>query len=209
MKVSVVTPTKGRPLCLELCKKYVDRQTYKVHEHIIADGKSLYDNMNDALLKVTGDLVVIFEDDDWYDPKWVETCVNNISNGYDLFGQGKFFYYHLPSGGYIKKDAIFPHAPLHATSFKSELISSILSLPRSFKNQKPLFDKCIWNMDAKKHTIIDKFVVSLKGLPGTAGYSSAHSDKYYQYFDKNRNILKDWIGSDVELYKSIQGMELT
>lgn len=200
MKISVVTPTKDRPWCLELCKKYVDRQTYKVHEHIIVGGGGLYENMYEALSRVTGDAVVIFEDDDWYDKNWVAKCVENLGS-VDLFGQGLFHYYHIPSSGYILKNVDHVHAPLHATSFKSSLISRILSLPKAFKNKKPLFDKVIWEMDEiKKKTICDKFVVSLKGLPGLKGYSSSHRKEYFKTFDTKRTIIKEWIGDDIILY---------
>lgn len=213
MKVSVITPTKDRPQCLELCKKYVQRQTYKVHEHIIAEGKDLHGNIQDALKKVTGDIVVIFEDDDWYSQNWVELCVRGLETS-NLFGQGLFAYYHIPSGGYFLEEISVLHAPLHATAFRSEIIDDILKIDDVRRGTKPILDVYIWNTIKNKprtinsvrsnvSTINTREVVSLKGLPGLAGYSPSHNQNFYSKFDVDRSVIKSWIGCDVDNYISM------
>lgn len=90
MRLSIITPTCDRPAGIALCERYMARQTLQPHEWIVADGGStpaaltmgqvhlhhpgergaanLAGNILRALDAVTGDAVVVWEDDDWYAP---------------------------------------------------------------------------------------------------------------------------------------------
>ena len=122
-KVSVFTPTSGgRPEALKLCCDYVDRQTCTIHEHIIEeDGGTLAENLKVGLPKCTGDIIVVFEDDDHYKPEYVEWCVMMLEDR-DLVGEGISRYYHMPTGNYIEHHTGPHRASLCNTAFRRDLV---------------------------------------------------------------------------------------
>ena len=103
MKVSVITPVQDRPRGVDLCARWLRRQTYPIHEWIVVDdGKvpcepkhdkavhirrssrryiSLPENVFVAIGKVTGDAILYMEDDDWYGPRYVQEMVRSLEKG--------------------------------------------------------------------------------------------------------------------------------
>lgn len=204
MNIDVLTCTNGRPLCLELCKKWVSKQTYGKINHVIAEGKEIWDNMIDGLSRCTGDAVVIFEDDDYYPKDWVEICAKELESN-DIFGQYLTYMYHVGVGGYGKKRSSNNASALHSTSFKSKYIKTFINIIEECKKENnPFIDVKIWD-----HVKKDKFVqldvrkvISMKGMPGKSGYSLKHKP-YWAMKDVDYHKLKCWVGEDSQTYIDI------
>lgn len=193
MKVSALTCSTGRPEALALCRKYVARQTRPVDEHVVQEGGDFWTNMRAGLERVTGDLVVIFEDDDWYAADWVERCVAGLADA-DLFGQLRICNYHVRCGGIMDSREGRANCPLHATAFHARMRERLFGLP--WGERKPRLDVSLWALDVRKQTTLALHVVSMKGMPGTAGYSVAHSPRYYRRFDRDGSLLRSLIGEE-------------
>lgn len=193
MKVSALTCSTGRPEALALCRKYVARQTRPVDEHIVQEGGDFWANMKAGLERVTGDFVVIFEDDDWYAADWVERCVAGLRKNV-LYGQSVIVNYHVPWGGFHTSVPKNEGAPLHATAFRRGLIEHILKLP--WGAPKPQLDVAMWALRTWKRSEPQLRVVSMKGMPGAPGYSQAHSAWQYRQFDRDGSLLRSLIGEE-------------
>lgn len=208
LKVSAFTPTNGRVESLSFCKRYVESQTYPVHEHFIANGGTLCDNLIGSLPMVEGDLIVIFEDDDYYPPTWVEECVRAIESGVDAFGDARSHYYHLG----LKRYRIFNHsdrASLSTTAFKRELVPTLIAGCLSHK----AIDIRFWRKlrELEKPTLLrddpTPLVVGLKGGPGLPGMGVGHIERLYlnhpsEADTEDYTVLRKLIGE--EAFKGYQ-----
>ena len=108
MKLGVLIPTRGdREKFLNHAKFLLSKQTIKPDEINIVDFKPS-DNEKDITKRYRigceqlfnekkCDLVVFWEDDDWYSPKYLETIKNNWieSENPQIIGIGKTIYYHI------------------------------------------------------------------------------------------------------------------
>ena len=197
MNVDILTCTNGRPECLALCRRWVDQQTYKKVNHVIAEGGEIWDNMLDGLARCQGDAVVIFEDDDYYSPDWVEICVRELERA-DLFGQKRAFMYHAPTGGYADKIPTNGYSSLHSTAFRSSLKTLMADIVQDTKaDNDPCLDGPLWHkFGGPKHTIDVRKVITMKALPGKAGYSPKHQANRYSKFDRDRSVLRLWAGDE-------------
>src|SRR5690606_9818079 len=101
MRVSVITPTCDRPRGIELCERWMARQTMRPDEWIVADSgqiaasltmgqihlrqpmppgaQNLASNILRALDAATGDVVIFAEDDDYYRADHIEQCINGLA----------------------------------------------------------------------------------------------------------------------------------
>ena len=229
MKVSIFTPTNGRPDLLELCKLYVERQTYPIHEHLIESGGTLAENLRSGLPKLTGDVVVIFEDDDHYHPQWVEWCVKHLED-YDVVGEAATRYYHLPTRGYAVLGTGPQRSSLCNTALRHRMIPLLLSEVREdlvgidlhfwkravehgvavHTNIGPQTD-CDRPPCRKQEcglvTAIDPplYVTGMKGI--ARGMSFGHQPAYYSGFhhdDVEYSMLRHWVGDeDIEHYLAL------
>lgn len=82
MKVSVVTRTINRP-SLETVKELIQNQTYNNIEHIIVSGFDRFNAAAEGFKKVTGDIVLLLDDDDYIDLDHVENAVKHFTS--DVF----------------------------------------------------------------------------------------------------------------------------
>lgn len=210
MKVYALTCSKGRPQCLAMCQHYVERQTKKVTRHIIEEGGDFWTNMQNALKRVPAgddDVLVMFEDDDWYSPRWVSTCVGVFADGPTvMFGQSVLHNYHVPSGGYQVVKPKQGNCPLHASAFRAtkQMLGALMLFAEDRSTHK--IDVAAWRLQGPKYTTNRRHVVSMKGMPGTPGFSLAHRRENYRTFDAvRRPLLKEWIGDDIANYQPYFG----
>lgn len=97
MTVSIVTLTlPGREQMLERCKRIVEGQTYAIHEHLIIGGAaSVGMKRNEGINQATGDIIVMFDDDDLYAVDYVERCANILRDA-DVTGSDNAYFYQEP-----------------------------------------------------------------------------------------------------------------
>jgi hypothetical protein len=150
MKITALTATGDRRLCLDLLTKWIGHQTLKPTQWlIIDDGKNPYMpdadcdyvyrkpqsveprhtlmlNLEVALKFIEGDIVLFMEDDEYYAPDYVKTMADRLE-GYELVGICKSKYYHIPA----KKYFVHPnqdHASLAQTGMVKEYLPRFKTL---------------------------------------------------------------------------------
>lgn len=230
MTVTLLTCTSDRPEAFKLLEYYVARQTVKFDDWIILDdgnvpavltmnqrhvycpecrsGTSMINKLKLAFAPgmIKTDMVILFEDDDFYAPNWVETCVKNLGDGKcDLFGEGRAVYYNVRDRWWFEHGNM-SHASLCSTALTRRLYPLALKL---CNDPNPFLDDRLWKAaHANRRRILDpvsnggkRLVVGIKAMPGKAGYGGGH-----QKVDKNARQdpqgtkLISLIGTDCSLY---------
>jgi len=183
-------------------------------------------NIKAAAKHISGDLIVIMEDDEYYAPGYVAALADALSR-HEVVGIGRSKYYHLPMGGYLRHDNL-NHASLAQTGFRSSFLPEFLSV----LDGDQFLDIRIWKLlngvsapacDAYDRTETSRITkdgrgivfddgddhclyVGIKGLPGRPGIGSGHNPRgYYKHDTPDRAMLRKWIGAgrDLESYMGL------
>lgn len=233
MKVSVITPTGGRPMAFELCELWMSRQTQQPDQWIVVDDfpiptkctmnqqvirrtpfwkpdsmHTLQLNLIEALKIVTGDIILIMEDDDWYSPFYIENMVKKFLTlnyeglPYHLIGAAIYPYFNINNFTYHIHNNIH-HSSLSQVCFTKRFLPQLSVLLKFFTNAH-FFDLELWKY-AKCHKTMfltkTQWCVGIKGLPGRPGVMEEHR-KLLPFSDPNFLQLEQWIGKeDVQIYK--------
>jgi len=239
-KTTVITPTGDRPLAFALCQKWMAAQTVKPDQWlIIDDGKipmgikyrsyfpsfakyirrkpkaddpkhTLVVNLKKALPSIAGNKIIIWEDDEYYAPDYIERMARELSN-HEVVGIKRAKYYHLPTGGYLQIGN-GSHASLAQTGFCNSFIPELETL---WDGDMSL-DMRIWKKADGRGYLYDDTVSSLylgiKGLPGRPGIGQGHNPNLYRGYSMDtldRAKLKTWIPKDYQIYMDILNGKLT
>lgn len=218
--ITCITCTGDRIVAFDLCARWMQDQTIIPSQWIVIDdGKipmanipknceyirrepqkndplhTMVINLKLALSKVTGDKIIIIEDDEYYAPEYIKEMSKQL-NGYDLVGIGKSKYYNIQAFKYYQHNGkeFSDHASLAQTAFKKSLIPSILGK----MNGDQFLDLRIWQgLKGNAHILVDDkeiLYVGMKGLPGRSGIGSGHNPNMEGYKnDNNKTVLKEWI----------------
>lgn len=225
MRVSIITPTCDRPAGIALAEKYVARQTVQPHEWIVADSgmeparltmgqvhirqpmppgaKNLAQNIVAALRKVTGDAVVILEDDDWYHHDHIRRCVSGLESR-PVYGCAMLAYYNVAHRCYIVMQN--RGSALCQTAFLASEIPRMEGAARKASNEGSFcVDGNFWR-GREGLAVGSQTVIGIKGIPGTPGLGIGHRpDKHRRnrwVSDPTMAKLREWIGrDDAEAYK--------
>lgn len=139
--------------------------------------------------------LVIIEDDDWYDDRWLATVDQMLSRG-DLVGEPNARYYNaaMRRGSYLNNAF---HASLRASAMKGEGISA---LRRALTEFSTFYDFKMWADPAPSKYLSDTaLTVGVKGLPGRPGIAAGHREMA-GYADPDLTLLRRWIGDDADHY---------
>jgi glycosyltransferase involved in cell wall biosynthesis len=223
MKISVITPTADQPKGMALAEKYMARQTVQPHEWIVADdgiepaaltmgqthlvrprehegGKSLAQNVLAALDRVTGDVVVVWEHDDWYHPEHLEVCRIRLETA-GATGSVNQRYYNVEHRAYIVMRNV--GSALCNTAFHADHIKLMRrAAQKAFDKGSIGVDRNFWDMLPAPEKDIHRIdtVVGIKGLPGRKGLGMGHRPDNRWRKDPQGHVLIDWIGRDAENY---------
>lgn len=224
MRLSLVTPTCDRPRGIELCERYMARQTVKWHEWIVADSgatpatltmgqrhirqpmppgaRNLASNIMAALDRVTGEAVVIIEDDDHYSPDHLAACANGMESQ-AAYGCPKLNYYNVQHRCWIKMRN--KGSALCQTAFRRELIPDMRAAAQMAHEANDFgIDGRFW---APRIALANgpQTVIGIKGLTGTPGLGIGHRPRKSPgrkwTDDPSMEKLEQWIGADVENYR--------
>jgi hypothetical protein len=171
-------------------------------------------NLKAALPYITGDKILIMEDDEYYAPGYIEEMARRLDS-FEVVGICQSKYYHLPTGGYQQIGNV-GHASLAQTGFRRSFLSVFASLIQNGDNSKWPDDK-LWRLvnatKGKRDGInsllfVDKetpLYVGIKGLPGRGGMGAGHNPGMYrgQIDGKDRPQLKKWIPNDYQAYLDV------
>jgi len=229
VKVSVVTPTAERPVAFALAESMMRRQTVQPHEWIVADGGShetptpltmgqrrienfdmppgagnFAKNLLDALDAVTGDVALIWEDDDWYAPTYIErmaalaaakpaAALYGASKGQNYYNVAHRCWRAFNNVGSSMCQTMVPRtsiAPLQAilrACMRKGSFNVDITLWRSFQTSR-------WAIGREGG------VLGIKGLPGRAGLGVGHRPGIGWSADPDLTRLRQWIGNDADTY---------
>ena len=220
--ITLITPTGDRHVCMERCEFYIKRQTYTGPlQWIIADDgiehfspgmgqlhlkhkpwsnkvKSFTENIISILLHIEFNKVLIIEDDDWYDRKYIDIYRQRLDN-YQLVGEGPARYYHVPTQTY-RHLANRHRASFCQTGLRAEILDRLYV---SALKQTAFVDARLWSKDCKKFVFQDKIhCIGMKGLPGRKGIGIGHRPSKAFHNDLNWKVLAKWIGfEDIQFYR--------
>jgi hypothetical protein len=228
-RVTLITPTSDRPFGLALAERWIARQTLPPDEWIVVDdgqtptvptmgqlhvrrarelacsgAESLCRNLLAALPRITGDVVVIIEDDDWYKPTHLERITAQIARrGVMLAGDDQQRYYNVPQQMW----RIFKNrgASLCQTAFHCKLIPLVERVIReSLRRNQYGIDALLWTQASPWMKSLERTqtVVGIKGLPGRVGLGIGHRPQGSLWkADPAGSQLRAWIGSDAAVYR--------
>lgn len=206
MRISVVTPTSGRNEAMRLSTEWLWSQTKQPDEWIVASGSTAQpglvnfrENLVDGLRRATGDLIVMWEDDDYYRGNHIAEAIKGIE-GHLLFGVRRQLAYDLRHRRFM--DRVLHFAPLCAMSFRREFLPVVIEIAESMN---PCLELAAW-AEARKHGAdrmvhTDPTVVGLKGMPGTANVSDPNAAGKVWVDDPDAVKLGEWLGSDAQRYE--------
>lgn len=165
MKVSIITPTFGRPARLEPLVELWRNQTYPDKELLILDDspepsaflKSLRDpsiryrhsavrmtigaKRNELIRGARGEVIMHFDDDDYYAPGYIETMLGHLG-GKDFVKLASWYAYDCRSRGLYFWDSALV-LPTHYRLARGE-DPSIIPLPRSLPDREDWLRRCLW-----------------------------------------------------------------
>jgi glycosyltransferase involved in cell wall biosynthesis len=223
LKLSLITPTCDRPVGIALAEKYVARQTVGFHEWIVADGgqspatlgmgqvhihnprptgaRNLAGNILAALDRVTGDAVVLVEDDDLYQPDHLTACAEGLSEA-PAYGCPKLSYYNVQHRMWVNMRN--KGSALCQTAFRAGLIPDMRAAAQAAFDANDFYiDRRFW---ASRQAMATgrQTVIGIKGLAGTPGLGIGHRPRSGPgkrwMRDPTGKVLRQWIGEDAGNY---------
>lgn len=226
MRVSVITPTCDRPVAFALCEDWMRQQTRQPDEWIVADGgyvpadctlaqrhvrcpsppgaTNFARNLHAAIQAVTGDVVVIVEDDDHYAPTHIETLVTLLRDPrVSIVGDDQQRYYNVPQRLYRLFDNT--GASLCQTAFKRSVLPIFQRVIQSCaRAQNYGIDARLWAAVPTEEWRLQRTntVVGMKGLPGRAGLGIGHRPDRHPNWkpDPKGDVLRSWLGATADRY---------
>jgi glycosyltransferase involved in cell wall biosynthesis len=218
--ITVITPTGDRPEAFELTRRWIASQSRKPDQWLVIDdgrtplqerlregceyvrrdpkpleGHTLTLNMKKAFPLIKGDIVLIFEDDDWYGHDYIIT-MERLLRSYDLVGEMCARYYYLPL---MKYSRIYNRE--HASFCQTGFTSKILPFFKECLEGNPYIDIRLWATFKGNKFLIDdtddrlRIHCSMKGMQGRKGIGNGHDRKLHGYQpDVGLGRLISWVG---------------
>jgi hypothetical protein len=193
--ITVITCTGDRPEAFVLLRRWMDNQTVKPKQWIVVDdGKeplkniegfeyirreptisdythTLCLNLEKALATVKGDKIIIMEDDDWYDPTYIE-YMSGLLDKADLVGFGNLIFYYPGTHKYMEK-RMAKQPAFAQTAFKKVVIPTVQEICRSASKEyelcgKGLIDVFLWksSLEVQRKERFVRLTASLKVASG-------------------------------------------
>ena len=233
MRISLLTPTGDRHVAFAMCEKWMERQTRPPDEWIVTDDgcgtptqctmgqtclrlppepgrHTLRRNFFAALEHVTGDIVAVVEDDDWYHPEYLETMAGTIERGYDMAGHNDNVFYNLRARRWYR-NLHRHHSSLCYTAFRSSLIPLI---PQAMEyevrgpHSECFVDVRLWRGIACRKHIEQRgplLCIGMKEMPGRTGIPLGRREGGLRRYTPDPHLfkLKELVGDDVEEYRGL------
>lgn len=230
--ITCITCTGDRHTAMELSTRWMKKQTVQPNQWIIIDdGKSptprpdlsyamcirrepkptdprhtMILNLKEALKYVTGEKIIIWEDDEYYAPEYVRTMSEKLGR-YEVVGIARNRYYNVAYRTYFAH-ANMGHASLAQTAFRKTFLPDLYKVIEG----DSFLDIRIWNVvfpgqsckaipniteniskDGRGYLWDDKdnLYVGMKSMPGRKGIGSGHKSMGPK--DLRLDALKRWI----------------
>lgn len=216
----VITPTGDRPQQLALCAEYLSRQSRQPTAWIVVDdgeepseeaagvgatyirrerspedpAHTLVVNMRTGINQVKNEdeICVVMEDDDWYDPRYLENVEKWMLHA-DIAGEADTHYYYFSERKKIEYTHV-GHCSLFKTAFRKRFFQQT-PLPDDWR-----LDLTLWRTGEGRKKVVKRekpLAVGMKGLPGRRGLSSGWDLSRKEWTeDPDRSWLRSIIGKD-------------
>lgn len=227
--VTLITPTGDREIALARSMYYLARQTYSgAIQWIVADdsqqpyllqnrfsdnieivhihnqpfhdkARSITGNVLSALEHIRYKKILIWEDDDWYAPKYIESQLLRLNDS-QLVGEGCARYYNIRKRMW-RKCGNTKSASFCQTALRSDILYHLYV--SCLKRDSSFIDARLWTKDVSRRVFQDTvFCVGIKGMPGRLGVGIGHRPTLKGFIhDPKGAILEKWIGKqDTEWY---------
>jgi glycosyltransferase involved in cell wall biosynthesis len=215
MMIGVLIPTRGdRPGFIEQARVMIDYQTLRPDAVVVMDFPP-EDNKPDItkrvrmgydkLTEIGIDIVVIWEDDDYYHPGYLQLIHELFENGADLIGFDNTVYYHIGAKRY-KRMNHNTHSSLFQTSIRAGLD---IKWPY---DDEVFLDIELWRNKHLKREL-HRFESGCLGVKHGIGKTGGrgHNQQFYAgtpdnvrlFDDPEMKWLKEMTGEHFEFYKNI------
>lgn len=231
-KITLITPTGGRPDAFKLCERWMSRQKVGIDQWLVVDDtfphypdskteltmeqqkilaplpwkkgiNTQRYNLGAMLPYITGDFVFVIEDDDYYSPDYLNIMSKML--GYlDVVGEcdAKYFHVGLPAWKEMKN---FGHACLCQTAFRRD---SLELFEKAVHSGEYYIDIKLWDLVKESRIKMCLFggapySVGIKGMPGKFGLGVGHRPQGFT-MDVEFRQLRSWIGDDYKVYKDMK-----
>lgn len=217
---TVLTPTCDRPVAFALAEEYMRRQTLQPDEWIVVDGgeeptrctlgqtyihqpsppgaRNLARNLLVGLALVKTDILVCWEDDDWYHPTHLERLLGQLRlDGVLLAGDPSQRYYNVAQ----RKWRVYKNrgSCLCQTGMHRSLIPTFQkTIERCLQANSYGIDGRFWSDVSRRHwdLVPTLTCLGIKGLPGRQGLGVGHRPDRHWRADPNCTQLQAWIGAE-------------
>lgn len=227
-KISLITPTGSRPAAFKLCEQWMKNQRnlgpHKIKEWLVVDdcqnnptkctmGQTYLKgpkewrpgfntqryNMDVLLERVTGDIILVIEDDEYYSPEYLSTMVKLLESA-SIAGLSNSRYYHLQAPGW-KFMNNYQHASLCQSAIRKEALPLLVDAVHSGEYY---FDIQLWKkaLETGASSVLlsnTNLSIGIKGMPGRSGLGAGHEMIGYKG-DRDMTMLNQWLGDDAKYY---------
>jgi len=204
----VVDDYEEEPTVCTMGQEYVTaRPCWKPHHNTLAR------NLLVGLRRVRFSKVVIWEDDDYYAPAWLEECSRRLDQA-ELVGEAQTRYYHLPN----RRCQVLEnkeHASLFQTALRGavlaelECLCDVMVMPSG--NGASGVDVRLWKRVQQRtkirtlRTHSSGLSVGMKGLPGRPGIGVGHQGTGPHWTDDpDLTVFRAWLGADAGFYLGME-----
>lgn len=169
--------------------------------------KSLCANLI-AAVKAVGpldkeDVVLVIEDDDYYQPTYIEDAVGRIAQGVQLAGPRWLNYYNVELKAWMRM-ANVASAPLCGTAIRGDKLSCLAKAAEDcLRRSSHHVDGTLWRMPLTRKLHEEPKLVGMKGLPGNKGIGVGHDPRRNWTRDPQMTQLIAWLGEDAKCYANL------
>ncbi len=222
--VTLITPTGDRQESFRLCEQWMRQQSYTgpiqwivvddgvkptavtMGQHYIREapmkGHSLCRNLRSAIPHVTGDIVFLAEDDDYYHPHYLSTMAGRLRHA-DLVGEFGAKYYYIRHNKWRHRHSQEKHASLCRTGMTRAVLPA---LAECAAGHHPSVDLRLWaswkgsKLSWKDEEGNQSLCVGIKGVRGrqSSGWRPVRDAKS----DPDGSVLRLWVGADSKYYRA-------
>ena len=204
MKIGVLIPTRGdRKNFLIHALKLISNQTQQPDEIFIVDEKPKSNEIDityryrvgcEKLFKKGCDVILFWEDDDWYHENYIEIMIKNwlFFGEPDLFGLGSTTYYHIG----VNKYRTMIHKG-RSSAFTTMVTKEIMNINFG-KDSERFFDIHLWKQSLRKETFLypENICLGIKHGVGSCGGKAHLNDFPYDKEDADLSFLKLIVDED-------------
>lgn len=216
MNVVVLIPTiKGREPFLRQAISLIEEQTYQPKQVIIVDDEPEVPGIDVAWRYLKGierckkagaDIIIFWEDDDWYKYNYIELMIKHwILQGHPfIFGLRKTIYYNI-----VKRKYLLIEHPGRASMMSTMVTKEFM--PNWNEEHDQYVDMTLWKQRVPKSTMDNPFespiAIGIKhGIGSTAGGGHKWQDNKFPYGDQNLTYLSSIVDKDsLNFYSAFYG----